>query len=281
MTLDLAGRSLSDAIREVRSQQHWGIIGLSRNRGHAFEPWCSSEPFSQYVLQRLEQIWGEFEKRPPRAKLPALVLIVGSHRSQLDRPSVYESLRDIVDKLLHSDFHWWPGNEASAILNGCFIRDQETLDKTVAEVAKLRTTAHVAIRESVPLSADELRDAIVPHQRQLERLHAEIATKIEALLAPYVGQQPATVEEGQSVCRIINDLLAAFGLRLQAAQVSLPSTLAYYRIGRTKAGAFVFTGMNEGKRQVVYGATSLPALKVVPAPEHGRRQPKTRGKKKP
>ncbi len=109
---------------------------------------------------------------------------------------------------------------------------------------------------------------------QLQRLQADIAAKIEKLLASYAGMEPATVEEGQAICRSINDLVAAFGLRLQTAQMKNPATLAYYRIGRTKAGAFVFTGMKEGKRQVTYGATTLPALKVVAAPPHGRRQPK-------
>ena len=280
MTLILAGRSIVDAVAEVQRRPHWGIFGLRRNRSDAFEPWGSDEPFCQFVMQRVEQVWVELEEKPSRARLPALVLFVGSDRSDLDRPTIYTSLRDIVDKLLHSDFHWQPGNDARAILDGCFLRDAESLDKALAEIATLRTTTPTVIRESIPLSADALKETFSRHQSQLHQLQADIAARIEGLLAPYAGMQPATIDEGQCVCRTINDLVAAFGLRLQTAEMEDPATLAYYRIGRTKAGAFVFTGMKEGKRQVTYGATALPALKVVPAPPHGRRKAKPRKKKR-
>ncbi len=130
------------------------------------------------------------------------------------------------------------------------------------------------------LSASEIQESIDSRSSVFEEIQKQTVTEIEFLLRQYVGKAPETIEEGQAVCRTINDLVAAFGLRVKTIQMNEPSTLAYYRIGRTKAGAFVFTGMKDGKRTVTYGSTVLPDLKVVPASLHGRRHPSSKKKKR-
>lgn len=276
-SLVLSGRSLAGTIAEAQSRKHWAVLGLRRDREFCFEPWCSSAAMRQGLLQRIRLAWRAVEKEPARARrrLPAVILIASFERPNLQRQSLFDDLVAIVEGLLETSDHWRSGSEARDILTACYVRDAKTLDETVAEIGRLRASTQPDISESLPLSAETIRLAIEPHKRELEAIRREIADRVQQLLAPYVGRRPATIEEGQAICREINELVASFGLRLKFPERDIPGTLAFKPVSRAKPGAFVYMGRAEGKQQTAYGSAGLPPLTVVPVAPHGSRQPES------
>lgn len=103
-------------------------------------------------------------------------------------------------------------------------------------------------------------------RNEIESIQQQIVRTIEGRLLQFHGWSFGTLQENQSLAKMIHQLLDSHGLRVQCPECKNPAILRCLRAGNSKTGAFVFDHYLESGRTFHGGPNSVPLLKVVAKP---------------
>mgnify|MGYP001815156854 CR=1 FL=1 len=128
------------------------------------------------------------------------------------------------------------------------------------------TSVSEPISRSASSNAQAAKTMLGDLQREMNRLQREIRLAIQAQLGQITGRSLETIEENRELCRSIQEMLDAHGLRVRCNQCGNAAILRVSPRSGAAAGVFVFDHTINGRRTFHGGRVSIPEIRLVAKP---------------